>query len=213
MGCSRQEYWSGVPLPDRGKSSAQSRRVRALCPLPRRGVSGTQPQCPPSPGDPTSGHPPGSGLPSLSTRQGAQGPVSRGPPWALQGIGKHLRPLPSSSFPMKNVPRCAQCPQGYSLRDGSTDPPPVCPAAPTPHQCPNPRTPLPAPQHTPGEEKGRGPCFLRPRVPERSTLPPCLLPSQRRFLMSQDPPPGKLLPTAIGPSGQGPPLLLRPARG
>ena len=185
--------------------------MRALCPLPSEGCLERSPSARPALGTQRQDIPPGSGLPSLSTGHGAQGPVSRGPPWALQGTGKHLRPLPSSSFPMKNVPRCAQCPQGYSLRDGSTDPPPVCPAAPTPHRARTLGLPcLPPSTHL---GKRRGPCFLRPHVPERSALPPCLLPSQCRFLMSQDPPPRKLLPTAIDPSGQGPPLLLRPARG
>lgn len=193
---------------EEGKSSAQSRGVRALCPVPRRGESGRRPWCPPSPGDSTSGHPrPGSGLPGLSTDHGDQGPVSRGLPWALQGTGKHLKPLPSSSFPMKNVPRRAPCPGGYSLRDGSTDPSPVYPAGPTPHQGPNPRPPLSAPQHTPGEEKGT--LLPQSRCSGKISPPPLSPTKPSGFLMTRDPPPRKPLPAAAGPSGQDRPLLLR----
>lgn len=62
--------------------------------------------------------------------------------------------------------------------------------------------PYPPPSTHPG--KRRGPCFLRPRVPQRSALPcptptppsptPRLLPSPGRFLMTRDHLPGNYFP-------------------
>ena len=180
-----------VPIGTRGAKAGRgpggARRGQIQCPEPRgegavprartRGVWNAAPVTA-QPWDPTSGHPPGSGLPGLSTGHGDR---TRSP-WAALGPAGYWQAAPASAqllLSNEGHPQTRSVSRGYSLRDGSTDPPPVCPAGPAPRQGPNPRPPRSAPPHPPGDEKGA--LCPQSRVPERPALPRCLPPRPLGF--------------------------------